>query len=432
VEAFVMDLNELRAEYEANRGTSNETTAGATKWEAVVAALRKHFHQPDLQAARALYAAVAAHGLKGQPVWPMAVAPPGSMKTELLKGLDGLPNVHSIDAVTSKTFISGQIREEGKGDPARPSSLLQRIGPKGIVLCLDFSTILALKSDDRQAVMADMRRIYDGELKKEFGTSDEVPRWKGRITFAVAVTDEIDRHYGVIQSLGARFVMIRMGRGNHEAAMRAMLQDPAEVTSDIQRAVHSLFTGLGTESPELSKGMLTRLAALADFAAMARSYVPRDGRTKQLESDPQAESATRLSQQLAQLAKGSAILDGRNAVSETDYGVAIRVAFDSIPANRRSVLNHFLRGDRLAMKAATKSYAIDDLEALGLLEDSALTSDAKMLVDRFDPDERFTTSPPNAITEIHDSDSVSAELVDASGAGGTTSEVEAILDSSNG
>src|SRR5262245_8214620 len=101
----------------------------ASAWDEVVRVLQNNFHNPDIQAARAIYSAVAAHALKGQPVWPMVVAPPGSMKTELIKALDGLPQVHSVDQVTSKTFLSGQIRDDLlKQKPDRPSSLLHRIG----------------------------------------------------------------------------------------------------------------------------------------------------------------------------------------------------------------------------------------------------------------------------------------------------------------
>ena len=43
-------------------------------WELMVDILQDLFHEPDLQAARALYAAIAAHDLpNGQPVWPMLV-----------------------------------------------------------------------------------------------------------------------------------------------------------------------------------------------------------------------------------------------------------------------------------------------------------------------------------------------------------------------
>jgi hypothetical protein len=79
-------------------------------WQRIENILRKHHHQPDTEAARILYSAVAAHRLEGVPVWPMLVAPPGSLKTELLNALEGLPGVHVIDNVTPQTFISGQSK----------------------------------------------------------------------------------------------------------------------------------------------------------------------------------------------------------------------------------------------------------------------------------------------------------------------------------
>ena len=78
-------------------------------WENLASVLSKHHHKPDLEAVRAVYAACAAHRLNGSPVWTMNVAPPGSMKTELIEALDGLPGVHLIDQITANTFISGQI-----------------------------------------------------------------------------------------------------------------------------------------------------------------------------------------------------------------------------------------------------------------------------------------------------------------------------------
>src|SRR5437870_4050581 len=63
-------------------------------WQAVESVLQNHHHQPDMEAARVLYSAVAAHKLAGAPVWVMLVAPPGSSKTELLMPLDGIERVH--------------------------------------------------------------------------------------------------------------------------------------------------------------------------------------------------------------------------------------------------------------------------------------------------------------------------------------------------
>ena len=61
---------------------------------------------------------------------------------------------------------------------------------------------------------------------------------------------------------------------------------------------------------------------------------------------PEAESATRLAQQFAQLAKGSAVLDGRSEVDEADYKNCVqRVAFDCIPAVRRTLLDTLIGGN---------------------------------------------------------------------------------------
>src|SRR5258706_1840810 len=81
--------------------TINRENDGREKspWEKVEAVLKQHFHQPDTEPVRAAYSAIAAHRLAGQPVWAMLVAPPGSLKTEGLNAIKGLPGVHTVDQV---------------------------------------------------------------------------------------------------------------------------------------------------------------------------------------------------------------------------------------------------------------------------------------------------------------------------------------------
>jgi hypothetical protein len=155
-------------------------------WRGVERVLKEHYHQPDVQAARAIYSAVAAHMLAGPAVWPMIVGPPGSMKTELLNALDGLPSVHTVDQISPNTFISGQI-EDPRRKSAIPPGLLHRIGPSAILICPDFSTILSINRNHRGSILSDLRRIYDGHLRKEYGTAPgkaQSREWTGRITFS--------------------------------------------------------------------------------------------------------------------------------------------------------------------------------------------------------------------------------------------------------
>ena len=339
-------------------------------WANVVRVMRTHFHEPDVQGARAVYAAVAAHRLKGQPVRPMIVAPPGSLKTEVLDALLGFPHVYFIDSVTPNTFISGQIREGRRGD--RASSLLERVGNSATLIYADFGTVLAMPNDKKSAILADMRRIFDGRLRKEFGTSDGVHQWEGRITFVVAATEEVDRHYSIFQSLGERFVMIRWHRPNGpDAAIRAMEQDLVVAKAEMRDAVHALFNGLHDEEASVTDDDLHRLAALAEFTVRARTHVARD-RWKGIIYAPEPEGPTRLAQQLCQLAKGSALLVGRRTVEAEDMDLVCRVAFDCIPATRRAVLENCINTERgkqpmsLSVPGSTLSYAREDLGSVGL------------------------------------------------------------------
>lgn len=359
-----------------------------SKWSLVEQALKRHRHEPDLVAARALYAAVCAHHLKGPLVWPMLVAPPGSGKTELLAGLREFPNAHEIDSLTPQTFITGYF-DEGHGGLGskrdKPIGLLHRIGESGVIVFSDFSTILALKHEAKAMILAQMRRIYDGTLRKEFGgPSDLTEReWKGRITFVAAVTPDIDRHYQSFQSLGERFVMIRWPRvGGVETAMAAMDQDTNAARNDLREAAAAVFQGLPELQPEVPEAVKQQIASIAEFAARARTHITRDTK-KQIEYVPDAESPTRLAQQFIQLARGSALLDSARAVSLEDIGVVRRVAMDSLTENRRAVLSKAIFGTPFpkTIPASTLSYVVEDLVALDILQPSRAGKCSPVLAD---------------------------------------------------
>jgi len=137
--------------------------------------------------------------------------------------------------------------------------------------------------------------------------------------------------------------------------------------------VHRLIGSLPRTSPTLPLELELKLAALGEFAVRARTQVPRDGRSKDILNVPEAESATRLPQQLAQLAKGSALIGGRDVADGEDYAIARRAALDSIPAVRRKILDALIAGREhthfgAGLPASTFKYAKEELDALGLVD----------------------------------------------------------------
>jgi hypothetical protein len=179
------------------------------RWGTVAKVLRENYESPDLEAAQLFCAAVAAHRLSSfPPAWVLAIAPPGSMKTDLLESLRGLPRVHFVDEITPKTFISGKVDETGS-KRTKPASWLHRIGSDGIIVGADFSTFTAdVKS--LQIILAQMRRIYDGNYAREFGTDEhqEERSWTGRLTIFAGAVPDIDHHYHLFQKLGERFLRV--------------------------------------------------------------------------------------------------------------------------------------------------------------------------------------------------------------------------------
>jgi hypothetical protein len=339
-------------------------------WNLVADVMKSHFYQPDLEAVRAAYSAIAAHALSDQPVWTMSVAPPGSMKTTILEPLEQFEQIHFIDEVTPNTFLSGQIRGKSKRMP----SLLDRIGKSGVIVIADFSTILSMKHDDRAAVLAQLRRIFDGHFHKEVGTLEGSLDWKGRITCAVAVTKEIDKHFGVFQSLGERFLMVRWPRPGGEdegeaAALRAMSQNIAEVRSDLKEVVGELFDGLLETAADVTVTPEQRqqIAAISEFVVRGRTHVSRDAsRDRNLNYVPEAEAPTRLAQQLCQLAKGSARLGRRRRVNVGDMELVRRVGFNCIPSLRWRVLQSAARSAASGLPGSTESNIRADLKCQGI------------------------------------------------------------------
>ena len=116
--------------------------------------------------------------------------------------------------------------------------------------------------------------------------------------------------------------------------------------------------------------MQRSISALAEFAVRGRTHIHRNGRSKEIDYVPEPEAATRLAQQLAQLAKGSALVMERATVEDEDYQLVTRVAFDCTPAPRRRVLDALMRsgeGEKSTGAASTLHYAREELAALGLL-----------------------------------------------------------------
>jgi hypothetical protein len=364
---------------------SEYTTPVGSGWPSIVEVLKKHYRNPDNEAARILCAVLAAHVLKDYlPAWCMAIAPPGSMKTDFLESFRGLPGVHFVDEVTTNTFLSGKVDEKNR-KRTKPASWLHRIGNDGILIAADFSTFTS-NPKTLQTILAQLRRIYDGHFSREFGTDENMDEraWHGRLTVFAAAVPDIDRHYSLFQNLGERFVRVRLPRaGGVETGLQAMKHTGA-VTMELRTAVHALMLPILSnlqQAPTVPDRIQLKIAHLSEFIALARTYIERDGHSREASGVPAPEGNTRLPQELCQVARGSALLDGRSEVNDEDYRLVCRTAFDSLPPARIAVLKAIFEGRSpfsLGLPKATIDRAIEDLELAGVLTKKRELSDVAL------------------------------------------------------
>jgi hypothetical protein len=306
----------------------------------------------------------------------LIVAPPSGTKTELLRATWGVAGVYPLSELTARTFASG-LDTHGE-DP----SLLHRLKDEVLVL-KDFTTVLEMHREERQAILAQLRELYDGRYDKAWGTGKEL-HWQGRLGFLAGVTPVIDSYHSVLPVLGERFVILRMEQPERKGVASKALKNTLEggqMRSQLAGAVRSFMAALPTAPPDVPEALKPRLIELADFVTRCRSGVVRNGYRRELEYAPEPEMPARFVKQLFELLRSVALVLGHEEATDEDMDRVARVALDCIPAVRRTVLRAVATMTEVdeslkttdAIQAvqysgATVRRALEDLQALGVLE----------------------------------------------------------------
>jgi len=347
--------------------------------EGLGAAVRRWLLIRDPALLPVLTGAVLAHRLDGDPVWPLIVAPPGGTKTELLRALYGYRGIYPLSELTAKTFASG-LEVPGGADP----SLLTRLTNEILVL-KDFTSVLEMRREDRQTILAQLREIYDGRYDKTWGTGREL-HWEGRLGFVAGVTPIIDKHQGAMSILGERFVLFRPSMPDRKELAKAALRSRGherQMRRELAAAMRGFLSARGSALPTVEATVVDRIATVADFVTRARSGVQRDGYRRELEYAPEPEAPTRFAKVLLALASGIALAYDSPAVTDRELSLVLRVALDCLPLIRHRVIAALVQGTiasdeegRLStseiagtaqFSSAAVRRALEDLQALEVL-----------------------------------------------------------------
>lgn len=266
-------------------------------------------------------AAVIATRLKlGEPIWGITIGASSGGKSQILRPIAQTDKkfLHRIDDLTENTFLSGMKPGKGKEE----TSLLLRIGTKGMIVISDFTVIFSKSKESRAAILSQLRMVYDGEMVKYSGTNSEALHWKGYLGVLAGSTPAIYGHFEEVADMGERFIYWRLkdydARKATKLAMNRSLFGRelddllAEKYAEYIKGVVSAWL---ERSPSdqiivLPEHVRERIMEISIFAERIRTTISMDFHKKDITRIPVPAMPMRVSLQLTALAKALVVMRG--------------------------------------------------------------------------------------------------------------------------
>jgi hypothetical protein len=293
----------------------------------------------DLVVLDVVLAVAATEQLDGDPPWLLVVSGPGNAKTETVVSLVGI-GAHMVSTIASEgALLSATAKKETTKEAN--GGLLRKIGPRGLLVIKDFTSILSMSRDARAQVLGALREVYDGKWDRTVGTDGgRMLTWAGRIVLIGAVTTSYDAAHSVISAMGDRFALVRADSSagaTRLAAGRQALRNvgnEAQMRADLSEAAGKLLASLDFTAAEVDDRTQDLLLEVANLVTLARTAVERDYRGDVVDAHA-PEMPTRFAKMLGQVVRGARAI---GLSRDEALQAAVRVAGDSMPPLRLAVL----------------------------------------------------------------------------------------------
>jgi len=240
------------------------------------------------------------------------------------------------------------------------NSFLHQIGDRGLIYAPDFTNFLSNDALTVGKIAGQLRQIYDGYTSKRAGSMDHVNEWSGSVAMITAFTPSKEHAWHSHNREGERFLTLRWhgaeavgeaeeqqlgglmklsGKKERQTELRDMvrelvLQGGEENVTDENGEPRATCHGLSSPSTSNIQDRSFRLARLV--GKLRTLPVRSDG--KNISHVAGEESPGRVFKQLIKVARGWASLMRSDEVAPEDWGLAERLAIDTIPEVRRWLL----------------------------------------------------------------------------------------------
>lgn len=314
--------------------------------------IMEYMHVEDDGMIRIALASIIATRLnQSDPVWMILIGPSSSGKSQILRpiAMTDPKFIHRVDDMTENTLLSGMKVKKGEKD----ISLLKRIGKRGIIIISDFTTIFSKSSEARGAILGQLRMVYDGEMVKYSGTSQEPIKWEGSIGILAGSTPSIYSHFEEVADMGERFIYYRMKDYNVEQATRLSL-DRKIYGYELDKKLSEIYaeyikdTVLAVKDKEINLDPDTenRILDIAILASKLRTPISIDTYTKQITKIPTPEMPMRVALQLKGIAKALITMnDGKDTIADEDMQHIEWCAYSLANEEKRACLRELAKRD---------------------------------------------------------------------------------------
>jgi len=331
----------------------------------------------DISVVRFLAAVIIANRMPQlDPTFAFLVSNSSGGKSALLDTLKQVAGINYLDDLTAKTFVSGARRA------GTETSYLFSLGSDPILVLTDFTLLLDKNEEEAKQIMSQLRLIYDGKLKKRFGTGDEVD-WQGRLGFLAGVTTAVYDRQAQYAALGERMIYYYMEQPDRFNVTQFALKGISEFKKgreEMAKAMHEYIDGIKIplELIEFPEDQFNNLVKLSEMATRARSSVSRQKyhRDNPIEMVHAHEMPIRLAKQLLNLGQAMATMN-EGMLEFDDFRILYKVALDSIPLMRKKVMEAMTTYEKadvyglaghISLPFETVKKIVDDLSALGVID----------------------------------------------------------------
>jgi hypothetical protein len=270
------------------------------------------------------------------------LGPPSTGKSELcIYPLTSQEQIVQVSTITESSFISAF-------DPK--CGILPNLNGKpknGVLLFSDFSNFLALTPEVRSKLQAQMREIYDGKYQKHAGNQKSAIEWEGKVSILAACTPDLERYWTLENSLGDRFLQIRLNPPDPDSIYPYMEKQQtigkAQLQKKTQRLIDQFLEDV-SDHPEVSPPsteLNKYIFQLTNICVSLRQAVHHDFRGEATGVGTK-EGTPRFARMAINLAKTHAKIFGRTSLKPSDNRLMKRVLLDTCPSRRLHIIQFLL------------------------------------------------------------------------------------------